>query len=36
MCAEGQMLVSRVAEDAIRSAGLDVSHVGGLTMGGRP
>jgi len=36
MCAEGQMLVGRVAYDAIRSAGLDISHVGGLTMGADP
>lgn len=36
MCAEGQMLVGRVAYDAIRAAGLDVSHVGGLTMGADP
>jgi orotate phosphoribosyltransferase len=36
MCAEGQMLVGRVAYDAIRTAGLDVTHVGGLTMGADP
>ena len=36
MSAEGQMLVGRVAYDAIRTAGLDVSHVGGLTMGADP
>lgn len=36
MSAEGQMLVGRVAYDAIRAAGLDVSHVGGLTMGADP
>lgn len=36
MCAEGQMLVGRVAYDAIRTAGLDISHVGGLTMGADP
>jgi orotate phosphoribosyltransferase len=36
MCAEGQMLVGQVAYDAIRAAGLDVTHVGGLTMGADP
>lgn len=30
------MLVGRVAYDAIRTAGLDVTHVGGLTMGADP
>jgi orotate phosphoribosyltransferase len=36
MSAEGQMLVGRVAYDAILAADLDVSHVGGLTMGADP
>ena len=36
MCAEGQMLVGRVAYDALRAANLDITHVGGLTMGADP
>jgi orotate phosphoribosyltransferase len=36
MCAEGQALVGRVVFDLLRSGGLDVSHIGGLTMGADP
>ncbi|HET9948060.1 MAG TPA: orotate phosphoribosyltransferase [Longimicrobiales bacterium] len=36
MCAEGQRLVGLVAYRAIRDAGLDPTHVGGLTMGADP
>ncbi len=36
MSAEGQVLVGLVAYEAIRDAGLDPTHVGGLTMGADP
>ena len=36
MSAEGQLLVGVVGYDAIRAAGLDPTHVGGLTMGADP
>lgn len=36
MCAEGQALVGHVVFDVLRDAGLDVTHVGGLTMGADP
>jgi len=36
MSAEGQMLVGLVGYQAIRGAGLRVTHVGGLTMGADP
>lgn len=36
MSAEGQALVGEVCLDAIENAGLDVSYVGGLTLGADP
>jgi orotate phosphoribosyltransferase len=36
MCAEGQLLVGRVAYQAIVDSGLAPTHVGGLTMGADP
>ncbi|MEX0842979.1 MAG: orotate phosphoribosyltransferase [Gemmatimonadota bacterium] len=36
MSAEGQALVGRVALETIRSAGIDVEWIGGLTMGADP
>ena len=36
MCAEGQMLVGLVGYRAVRDAGLEPTHVGGLTMGADP
>jgi orotate phosphoribosyltransferase len=36
MSAEGQVLVGRVAYQAIRDSGLKPTHVGGLTMGADP
>lgn len=36
MTAEGQVLVGRLAWEAIRGAGLQVGHVGGLTLGADP
>lgn len=36
MCAEGQLLVGRVAYEAIRESGLRPTHVGGLTLGADP
>jgi len=36
MSAAGQLLVGRVCLDLIEGAGLDVSHVGGLTLGADP
>lgn len=36
MSAEGQFLVGHVALSALRAAGLDPSHAGGLTMGADP
>lgn len=36
MCAEGQLLVGRVAYQAIRESGLRPTHVGGLTLGADP
>lgn len=36
MCAEGQYLTGRVCLRALREAGIQASHVGGLTMGADP
>ncbi len=36
MCAEGQVLVGHVVFDLLKSAGLDATHIGGLTMGADP
>lgn len=36
MCAEGQYLTGRVCLAALREAGVDAGHVGGLTMGADP
>lgn len=36
MSAEGQFLVGHVAYASLRESGLDVTHVGGLTMGADP
>lgn len=36
MCAEGQFLVGHVAYTILGESGLDVTHVGGLTMGADP
>jgi len=36
MCAEGQMLVGRLGFQAVLEHDLDVTHVGGLTMGADP
>lgn len=36
MCAEGQFLVGKLAWDLVRRSALDVTHVGGLTMGADP
>lgn len=36
MAAEGQVLTGRVCLDALEAAGVDATHVGGLTMGADP
>lgn len=36
MSAEGQLLTGRVCLDALAASGLEVTHVGGLTMGADP
>ncbi len=36
MSAEGQVLIGKVALDALRASDLEVTHVGGLTMGADP
>ncbi len=36
MSAQGQLLLGRVAYDAIRESGLEPTHVGGLTLGADP
>ena len=36
MCAEGQLLVGKVAYAAVRESGLSPTHVGGLTLGADP
>ncbi len=36
MCAEGQLLVGKVAHQAIVDSGLNPTHVGGLTLGADP
>lgn len=36
MCAEGQALVGHVVFDLLKTAGLDATHIGGLTMGADP